>query len=292
MKYSRRMFLATAGCGAVVGWAKGEEKQAGSLKGEVGLTTGSFSKHLSVEPKAGKLCMLDLPKIMRDDLGMRVLDAMTATLASMKPDYLEKFRSAAEKAGCVITNLKMNLKGLELASADQAKRQHALAEFKRTIDVAQQLGCRWTRPLPENQRPDIDRLAASYRELIDYAAPKGISLLVENFGWMQNDPQAIPALMKAVGSGLAACPDTGNWTDSARYTGLAQAFPLAVTCDFKAFQLEPDGQHKPYDLRRCFQIGWDAGFRGPWCLEHFDEKLPNLLANMVKLRDDLKGWMK
>ncbi len=217
---------------------------------------------------------------------------MIATLASLQPAYLDDLRSRADKAGCVLTNLKMNQKGLEMGSLDEPTRKRALEEYKRTIDAAQRLGCRWVRPLPGAARPDMNRLAESYKELIDYAAPKGISLLIENFGWMSGDPDAIPSVIRAVGTGLAAQPDTGNWTDKARYTGLAKSFPLAVSCDFKAFAFEPDGQHPRYDLRRCFQIGWDAGFRGPWCLEHFNDRLDGLMSGFARLRDMLKAWTK
>ena len=109
---------------------------------------------------------------------------------------------------------------------------------------------------------------------------------------MRDDPDAIPAIVAAVGRGIAAAPDTGNWTDAARFAGLAKAFPLAVTCDFKAQQLGPLGEHKPYDLKRCFQIGWDAGFRGPWCLEHFSDTLKGLWQGFARLRDMLREWMK
>ena len=68
--------------------------------------------------------------------------------------------------------------------------------------------------------------------------------------------------------------------------------PLAVTCDFKARALSPKGEHKLYDLKRCFQIGWDAGFRGPWCLEHANPKRPQLFAELTMLRDMLRRWMK
>jgi hypothetical protein len=223
---------------------------------------------------------------------MRVIDLMTRTLASMKPDYLENLRKNAEQAGCVLTNLKMNQPNLEIASPEKDKREHALAEYKRTIDVAARLGCRWVRPLPGAKRPDFDRLVAGYRELIDYAAPKKISLLFENFGWISSDPDVLPKFIKAVGEGIAASPDTGNWTDKVRYEGLAKAFPLAVTCDFKAFMLGPGGAHPKYDLKKCFEVGWKAGFRGPWCLEHFNETLPGLLAGMKTLRGMLKQWMR
>lgn len=244
------------------------------------------------EPRAGKLRLLDLPKLMREELDLRVIDLMTATLVSLEPGYCEQLRATADRAGCVLTNLKMNNPGLELGSADEAKHRHALAEYQRTMDAAARLGVRWVRPLPGPKRPDLARLADGYRELMDYGAARGLGVLVENFGWMQGDPEAIPALIKAVGPALRAQPDTGNWTDVARYEGLAKAFPFAVSCDFKAKELGADGAHAAYDLKRCFQIGWDAGFRGPWCFEHQHADLAQLLKNLALLRDQLRGWIR
>jgi len=257
---NRRVFLRAAVGGAALATLPvnaADAKKSFPLAGEIGITTGSFVRHLSPTARAGKLRLLDLPELLRSELDMRVIDLMTATLVSLEPGYCEQLRAAADRAGCVLTNLKMNNPGLELGSADEAKHRHALAEYQRTMDAAARLG-----------------------------------VLVENFGWMQGDPDAIPALIKAVGPGLRAQPDTGNWTDAARYDGLAKAFPFAVSCDFKAKELGADGAHAAYDLKRCFQIGWDAGFRGPWCFEHQHADLAQLLKNMARLRDLLRGWMR
>jgi hypothetical protein len=102
---------------------------------------------------------------------------------------------------------------------------------------------------------------------------------------------AIPTLIDKVGEGLAASPDIGNWNDDNRYEGLAKAFPHAVTCDFKARELGEDGSHRLYNLERCFRIGWDAGFRGPWCFEHTHADLNHLLRDLALLRDMVRGWM-
>lgn len=290
---SRRAFLRStlgATAAAALGAPASAARASAPLAGEVGITTGSFMRHLSATAAPGKLRLLDLPKIMRDELGMTVIDLMTATLAAMTPAYLDELRAAAADAGCVLTNLKMNNPGLDLGSPDEAKRRHALAEYKQTMDAAARLGVRWVRPLPGVRREDLARIAGSYRELIDYGANRGLSLLIENIGWIKDDADAIPAIVAAVGPGLRAQPDTGNWADAVRFAGLAKAFPLAVTCDFKAFALEADGGHKAYDLQRCFQAGWDAGFRGPWCLEHFHENLRELVREMGWLRDRLKEW--
>jgi hypothetical protein len=293
---TRRGFLEIAAATGVsvvcADQATAEVKPWPALAGEIGITTGSFVRHLSESPQAGKLRLLDLPRIMREEMDMRVIDLMTATLVSVEPAYLEQLCGAAEKAGCVLTNLKMNLQNLDLGSEDEDTRRHAIGEFKRTIDAAAMLGVRWVRPLPGNRRPQLATLAKSYRELIDHAAPHGISLLVENFGWLSSDVEAVPELIKAIGSGVAAQPDTGNWVNNeVRYSGLAKAFPLAATCDFKFMALAADGSHAAYDLKRCFEIGWETGFRGPWCFEHIHADLAAQMRDFRLMRDRLRGWM-
>jgi hypothetical protein len=295
MSVSRRTFLGTASTAATAVLfgqdAAAAPAQDPRFAGELGITTGSFMAHLRKDPQLHQTLILDLPQRMREELGMRVIDLMHETLPSLEPPYLDRLRERAEKHGCVLTNLKMNQDDVNMASPDADERRRSLDVYKRTIDAAAQLGCRWVRPAPRGKRPDLKLLAAGYRELIDYAGPKGISLLVENNGWMKDDAEAIPAIVRQVGTGIAAAPDTGNWTEPARAEGLAKSFPLAITCDFKAFQFGPNGEHPQYDLEQCFRIGWEAGFRGPWCFEHFNETLDGLWNGFARLRDLLKGWM-
>jgi hypothetical protein len=295
MTCTRRDFLAACSIGvfgeALAATADEKSVQL-NLTRQVGVTTSSFARHLTVKPRAGEFTLLELPRIMRNELDMRVIDLNTSSLASFEAGYLDRCREAAEKAGCVFTNLKMNQRGLNMDSRRQDERTKSLTEYKRTIDAGARLGVRWVRPLPNKERPDLAIHAASYRELADYAAPRKVQLLVENYGWMESDPQSVPQVIKAVGRNIAACPDTGNWSNNqVRYDGLARAFPLAVTCDFKARELGPKGEHVLYDLERCFRIGWDAGFRGPWCLEHAHADRKALFRELALLRDMLRQWM-
>ena len=258
------------------------------LAGMMGITTGSFTRHLGPAARS-RFALLDLPKIMRDELDLQVIDLMTATFPYRDAAYCERFRKAADDAGRIVTNLKLNL-DVDPTSDDAEVRRTAIGAYRQGIDAAQRLGCRWVRPAAGPKRPNVERLAAAYRELIEYAEPRGISLLVENNGWMRSDPSALPRLVEAVGPGVAVQPDTGNWTPEARYAGLERAYPSAVSCDFKALKLGPDGSHADYDLRKCFDIGRRAGFRGPWCFEHFHDDLAQLLREFVLLRDLLRTW--
>jgi hypothetical protein len=280
----RRSFLAGASSLALPAAVTKE------LDRQVGVTTSSFSGHVGSKP--GQFELLDLPRVMRDELGMRVIDLNTTTLGSLEPAALDRFRESAVKAGCLLTNLKMNQRDIDMDSPDIETRRRALSEYKRTIDAAARLGCRWARPLPHAKKPDLAGHIASYRELSDHAASRSVQMLVENFGWMEDDESAIPAVVRGVGRNIAACPDTGNWSgNQVRCKGLAAAFPLAASCDFKAKKFEPDGEHREYDLGRCFRIGWEAGFTGPWCLEIIEADRMKLFQHLSAIRDLLKRWM-
>ena len=292
MMNTRRHFLKTTALAAAApSFAKAEPN---SVIGEIGVTTGSFMSHITYGQEAGKISMLDLPKVMRNDLDMRVIDFMSRTLESFEPAYLETLRKAVEENNCIATNLKCNQKGINMASTEEATRQEALRIYRESIDAAGLLGCRWIRPVAGGgKNPNRDLLVESYRELIDYGGERNIGILIENVGWIANDPDAIPDLIGRVGEGLLAGPDTGNWKDDeTRYAGLTNAYPFAVTSDFKAFQLESDGSHPKYDLEKCFRTGWDVEFRGPWCIEHFNTDLDGLFAGFGEVRDRMRSWMK
>jgi hypothetical protein len=135
-------------------------------------------------------------------------------------------------------------------------------------------------------------LFRSLTELADFAEPLGITIVLENSGWIQRDPEAIPRLVEAMRGRIGATPDTGAWEKNVREAGLKGAFPHAVSCDFKVGKLGPNGEHGAYDIRRCFEIGWQAGFRGPWCIEHGGQNTKELFRELRWIRDQLTQWMR
>lgn len=267
-----------------------------SLAGAMGIVTASAHAQLQGRGKGRNFSLLELPRILSNELGMRVIDLNTSSFpdfADVDGHYLGKLRAAVDNAGCILTNLKMNQRDIDMASPDRETRRRAVAEYKRSIDIAAELGCRWARPLPAANKPDMRWLIESYRELCDYGARKKVQLLVENFGWMQADPASVSNLVKSIGHNIAAGVDTGNWDSrTIRIEGLRKSFPLAVTCDFKARQMGPGGEHSAYNLHQCFRLAWENGFRGPWALEHGHTNTAQLLRDWSILRDHLQNWTK
>ncbi len=266
--------------------------QVPELAGRLGLVSASLSAHLAGTPGDGRVTLLDFPGILRHELDLTVADLNTMNFPSLEPAYVEKLRTALDASGCVATNLKMNQR-VDMASADAGERAEAMRLYRASVDAAVILGCRWVRPLPRNEAPDPKRLGAAFDELIDYAGERGITVLIENFGWMMDRPTSVIDLADAIGNDRVAIgPDTGNWTtNQVRYPALEKTFPRAVTCDFKAKGLGPNGEHDAYDLKRCFDIGWDAGFRGPWCFEYGHADRATAFRGIAFLRDSVRKWM-
>ncbi len=287
----RREFLIATGAFAVSAAIRSSAAPV-KLERQVGLVAATLAQHQDFRKKGG-LELMDLPKAIHGELGMTVIDMNTMNFAELNERVAGQFRTAADKEGCVLTNLKLNQRGLDIGDADEGKRKHALDVYRRSVDAAAIMGMRWVRPLPTAKAPQQSHLIDSLRRLDDYARPKGIRVLIENFGWMQADADSVVKLINAVDRDLPASPDTGNWNSNAvRYAGLELTFPLAATCDFKAKTLGPDFEHKAYDLKRCFDIGWKAGFRGPWCIEHGNNDLKKLWTELRWVRDQLLKWMK
>ena len=265
-----------------------------SLAGQLGIVTAILSRHMSAKPTQGKFTLLELPRVMRDELDLKIIDYNSVNFPNFDPAMLEKLRANTDGAGCVATNLKMNQKA-DMGSADDEKREQALKVYRESIDAAALLGLRWVRPLPQpaNEHPQI--LVDSFRHLADYASERGIAVLVENFGWMMDDPDSVVKLLKTIDrpEQVAGGIDTGNWSDNqVRYPALEKSMPLAVTCDFKAKGMADDGSHAAYELKKCFDIAWAAGFRGPWAFEHGHVDRARCFREIGMLRDWMREWMK
>ena len=290
---SRRRFLASvaAMAGAPL-QTNAQTRPVPELAGLVGITSASLAHQMNADSPGRMIDLWDLPRFMRDELGMKVLDLNTKTLGSREPGHVDRFRQAAADAGCVLTNLKVNDVTLEFEHDDPATRRRALNEYKIWIKTAARLGVRWLRPMPALKTPTFSVLVESYRELADFGGEHGITLLVENYRWIEPDPAAIPRLIEALDRRIAASPDTGNWVPEVRYDALARAFPYAVTCDFKPRGLLASNEHPAFDLRRCFEIGWRAGFRGPWCIEQLNPDSKAIIRQLNWLKSQLETWIR
>ena len=191
---NRRSFLGrsatvvAAAVTAVPSFAATGGDQPESLVRVIGITTGG----LNHQRETGSLTVFTLPKFMRDELGMQLINGNTRWLQSYDRTYVERVRETAEAADCYFTNLKVNHRFGDLSAADADERNRAMSHARQLIKAAKTLGARWIRfPVPKIAVAGDESKFAAHRELAAFAGEHGVQLLVENGGWMKSDAESI-----------------------------------------------------------------------------------------------------
>jgi sugar phosphate isomerase/epimerase len=120
---------------------------------------------------------------MASDLPIDGLELYDGFLEKLEEDYLQKVRSAIERRGLTMPMLCCSP---DFTQPDSEARRKEVAREKRMIDLTVSLGGRFCRVLSGQRRLEVSRaqgvrlVVESIRELLGYAAEKGIVLALEN----------------------------------------------------------------------------------------------------------------
>ena len=118
-----------------------------------------------------------------------------------------------------------------------------------------------------------DTCIRSFREINQYAAKKGVILLVENHGGISSNPdQHIQIIKEVGGNSIRSLPDYGNYPDNIRYEALKKIMPYAHQISAKIMAFNEKMEHISYDIKRCMKIAKDCGFKGIYSIEQWDAK--------------------
>lgn len=153
-------------------------------------TYGITCSFENLAPTAAAVLRGDIDRLADTAAGMgyKVLELH---LANPKRYDWAKLRAVADKAGlqfsAIATGREMGENGLCLTSDDAAVRRATIERLKEHVDMAAALGAmsaigsiRGKIQKPERRESYIQWLTDACRELADYAAPKGVPVLIEN----------------------------------------------------------------------------------------------------------------
>ncbi len=218
--------------------------------------------------RAGKMTNLDFPRVAKRDFGIDTIEFVDQFFAdkSKDMDYLKELAKRAGDEGVKMGLIMLDTNG-DLGAADPTARGRAVENTYPWIDAAKFLGCATVRV---NARgggtPDelSGRVAESCAKLADYAASRGINLVIENHGGPSSDPVWLTGLMKAVNKpNFGILPDFGNFSQEVnRYDAVEMFMPFAKGVSAKSQRFSPDGEVVDTDFRRMLRLVRDAGFRG------------------------------
>jgi sugar phosphate isomerase/epimerase len=285
----RRKFLETTASGALaagvvrkLGWAAGGGTLTDAEKAQrLGVCSWSLHNYF---PKTrdrdfqGTGKMLDLreyPGLIVDQYKVHNFELCNTHFDSTEPSYLKDLKAAVEKVHGRVVNMPVDYdadwRGVGLCDPDDAQWRQEIAERKKWIDIAAEIGALAIRPNPGGtvKMTDLSRATAAYKELGEYGKSKGVKVLIENHGNVAAKAENIVAIVQGAGADwVGTLPDFGNFPEAERYRGLELMFPYAHTvCHSRGLAFNAQGEETGFDLRRCIAISKQAGFKGVYSAE-------------------------
>jgi sugar phosphate isomerase/epimerase len=290
--FDRRSFLrGTLAGGAALGlglrptWARLDEPTGKPSAGKIGdfkISLAEWSLHNALF--GGKLDNLDFPKVAREEYGIEGVEFVNQFFKDKAEDsaYLRDLKKRADDQGVTCVLIMIDGEG-DLSSADAAERRKAVANHKKWVDAAKALGCHAIRVnTGGNYAPDrVQPAAEACAQLAEYGSSQKIEIICENHGGPSSNPDALLALIKAVGNDdFGTLPDFGNFPNKDHkydidvYEAIARMMPHAKGDSAKSYDFNADGTEKYLDFARIMKIVTDSGYHGWVGIEYEGSHLP------------------
>jgi L-ribulose-5-phosphate 3-epimerase len=303
-RMSRRLFLeGTVASGALVALgshtalaADESGKPAAGKIGDFKISLAEWSLHKSLFAK--KIDNIDFPKIAREDYGIEGVEFVNQFFKDKAHDstYLKELKKRTNDFGVTCVLIMIDGEG-DLSALDQDARMKAVENHKKWVDAAAALGCHAIRiNTGGHYSPtDVAAVAESCGLLTDYGTKNGISIICENHGGPSSNPDALIALMKAVGKPtFGTLPDFGNFPRTVdTYDAIARMMPYAKGVSAKSYDFNESGKETKLDYARIMKIVTDAGYHGFVGIEYEGSRLgePEGIRATKKLLEAVRGSM-
>ena len=232
--------------------------------------------HGVVEPR---LTLFDIPRYYADRFQLHNLEFWSRHFEAHSPGYLSDLKNAISKTRSRLINIQLDdlpridpaRPGYFLASENESIRRKSLEFVREWIAAAALAGSDAIRVNTESG--SFDLCVRSFRELTEYAARKGVVLLVENHGGISANPDLHVRLIQAVNHrNIRTLPDFGNHRPEIRYQALQAIMPYAYQVSPKALPFNQQGEHDGYDFGRAMRIAVDSGFSGIYSADYWDRE--------------------
>ena len=238
-----------------------------------------FDKMLQESPDSllrGKLEPKDFPTIA-SGYGIKSIELVNLFYygkvedAQYWSDFKQKCKIASVTVGLIMCDRLGNL-----ADANSVVRMKAIQNHYKWIDVSLFLGAHSIRVNAAGQgsRDEVARNAVDgLSKLGEYAASKGINVIVENHGGYSSDGAWLAGVMEEVGmDNVGTLPDFGNFCvernaegcvmEYDRYKGMAELMPFAKGVSAKSHEFDENGNETVSDFYRIMKIVKSSGYEG------------------------------
>jgi sugar phosphate isomerase/epimerase/uncharacterized protein YceK len=262
-----------------------------SIFGELPSDWSWFGRMLQESPDSllrGEIDPMDFPQIAAEEYGIHTIELVNTFYygKAKDMDYWMDFKAKCDQYDVEVGLIMCDALG-DIGNADEAARMQAVENHYAWVDIAERLGAESIRVNAAGQGT-AEEVAANavdgLKKLAEYAAPKGINILVENHGGYSSDGSWLAGVMAAVDmDNVGTLPDFGNFciergpngcaNEYDRYKGMEELMPYAKGVSAKAHEFDEAGYEKHSDFVRIMKIVKESGFTGDVGIEYEGDQL-------------------
>lgn len=221
--------------------------------------------------------------------------------------YLDRMIAAANTAGVKSLLIMIDGEGY-IGDLDKVKRDEAINNHKKWIDAAKYLGCHSIRVNAHGEGTEEEVSTAAIdglRRLSQYAATKGINVLVENHGGYSSNGMWLANVMESVAlDNCGTLPDFGNFCiqrengemwgapcikEYDKYKGVSELMPYAKALSAKSLEFDENGNETTINYSKMISIAREAGYNGYIGVEYEGETLSEE-KGIIATRDLIKRY--
>ena len=227
------------------------------------------------DPKLPGMALKDFPAMVAEKFGVHNVELLTDHFPSTDKAYLQQLRTAVEKARSHIIDIPVE-GDASFYDPSAARRQEAIDDGKKWIDVAVAVGCPSVRVHiagVQGSAPDANRTAESLKRVAAYGAEHNVMVTLENDDLITEDAFFIVRVIDKVRNPyLRALPDFANSMLSGNaefnYDALALMFRHAYNIShMKDSEVGEHGKLYTVNVPKIFRIAKAANYRGYYSLE-------------------------
>lgn len=267
------------------------------------ISLAQWSLHRNL--RSGKLDNLEFAQVAKNEFGIEAVEYVNSFFKDKATDkvYLADMKQRCKDSGVESLLIMCDGEG-NLGDPNEASRKKAVENHFRWVDAAKFLGCHAIRVNAASSgsyEEQIQLAADGLRQLSEFAAPQGISVIVENHGGLSSNGAWLAKTIETVDlENCGTLPDFGNFNIGGgktydRYKGVQELMPFAKAVSAKSHDFGDSGKETHTDYTRMMKIVLDAGYRGWVGIEYEGGKMDEYAgikatkALLESVRDQLKS---
>lgn len=218
------------------------------------------------EIREGQWKTLDFPRIAREVFDINGIEFVNTLFEVPTYGYLRRLKQNAEDHNVTMVLIMIDDEG-ETCTPSKEERKQTVINHQKWIDIARFLGCSAIRtncrgPEDASKEEALKWAADTYHQMLEYAVPANISVVIENHGGFSNDADWMVALMQEVDNlYFGTYPDwRAPGPDFDNFEYLEKTLPWAGGMSYR-------NQPEEEQTRKMIELCRESGYRGWYGIE-------------------------